>query len=234
MKKLSTHEIAARLLSGVPRLQRETLDHLQRVAASRLRQACKVLGVKHADLFDHDKAVAVNLALRAPRLHEVSLAPAPKAGEQAERRIVVDVVNAEFSDNERRAGALLRWCIYAHEQGLNEIAKVRLIVALTGFDVEDAALGQTMRGGRKVGTEGPVRLAIRAVLAGHATPTPAAVWKSLKADPPEGMACYETAHSGKYIETEGHGETKYRQFENLVSQEKKRIRKAGSQELANP
>ena len=191
--KIDTDTIAAALLHPRPEVHLHYLGQLEKLAVSRLRAACERLNVKSKDLLHDDRAVTFNLQVQS---------------------------SDQSSSSERRAGMLLRWCIYAREQGMNEIAKVRVIGALREFDADDAAHGKTMRDGRKRGTVGPVRLAVRKALKRSPDDSAAQVWSAIKAKPPKGMALYETPKLGKYIQSDGAPDTGYRRFATIVSEEK--------------
>src|SRR4029434_8626908 len=82
-------------------------------------------------------------------------------------------------------------------------------------------LGRKMTAGRKPGTVGPIRLAIRTVLAKTPAIKNDPLWEVLKAKPPQGWTFYENK-LGRYIEgpkpTDGMG---WRSFCNAASDERK-------------
>ena len=83
-----------------------------------------------------------------------------------------------------------------------------------------AQTGKKFVSGRKSGSVGPVRLAIRRYLKRQPQARAAQIWGSLSAKPPNGMSFYDN-RLGKYIETDGQPDTHYRHFSNLVSMERR-------------
>lgn len=82
------------------------------------------------------------------------------------------------------------------------------------------AIGQKFTAGRKVGTIGLVRLAVRRILKREPSATAARVWEAITAKPPKGITPYDN-RLGKYIEAPGQAPTGYRRFANIVSEEKR-------------
>jgi hypothetical protein len=82
-----------------------------------------------------------------------------------------------------------------------------------------AAVGAKFCAGRKRGTIGPVRAWLRKYLMKHPGATTAQAWAALAKRPPKGMTVRNN-RLGRYIETAGHADTSYRQFQNLVSLER--------------
>jgi hypothetical protein len=80
--------------------------------------------------------------------------------------------------------------------------------------------GKKFVSGRKPGSIGPVRQAIRRHLKRQPQANAAQIWAALSVKPPKGMTFYDN-RLGKYIESDNHPETQYRQFANLVSFERK-------------
>ncbi len=80
--------------------------------------------------------------------------------------------------------------------------------------------GKKFVSGRKPGSAGPVRLAIRRYLKRQPRARAAQIWAALSAKPPKGMSFYDN-RLGKYIETDGQPDTHYRHFSNLVSMERR-------------
>ena len=80
--------------------------------------------------------------------------------------------------------------------------------------------GKKFVSGRKPGSIGPVRQAIRRHLKRQPQAKAAQIWAALSVKPPKGMTFYDN-RLGKYIESDNHPETQYRQFANLVSFERK-------------
>ena len=89
--------------------------------------------------------------------------------------------------------------------------------------IPSAKLGKKFSAGRKPGTAGPVRRAIRRYLKSDSRARAAQIWSGLKAKPPKGMEFYESTQ-GPYIWTAGHGETKYAHFRNLVTMERQLLK----------
>ena len=126
----------------------------------------------------------------------------------------------------RRAQALA-----AHKAGQHELVVAWLsflsLAMRAGkrmeFLIPAAKLGKKFKSGRKVGTIGPVRRAIRRCLSRAPSATTAQVWTSLESKPPKGMAFFNN-RLGKYIETDGHPDTKYPHFANLVTMEKQLLK----------
>ena len=97
------------------------------------------------------------------------------------------------------------------------------------FEVHVAPLadtGRRFRGGRKAGSAGPVRLAIRRVLSRNSTASALQVWEAINTRPPKGMALYDSPRLGKYIETKGRKDTGWARFQTIVSEERNRKPKA--------
>jgi hypothetical protein len=80
--------------------------------------------------------------------------------------------------------------------------------------------GKKFSVGRKVGTVGPVRAAIRRYLKRSPTARTAEIWSSLESKPPRGWEFFDNRF-GRYIETNGPESTSYRRFGNIVSEERK-------------
>jgi DNA-binding transcriptional MerR regulator len=89
--------------------------------------------------------------------------------------------------------------------------------------IPKAKLGKKFSAGRKPGTAGPVRRAIRRYLKSDSQARAAQIWSGLKSKPPKGMEFYESSQ-GPYIWTEGHGQTQYAQFRNLVTMERQLLK----------
>lgn len=135
-----------------------------------------------------------------------------------------DHITADHRHSERRRKVLLGLCNFAISKGdLAGVLVLPILELLRKFEAQDADYGAKMRKGRKPNTVGPVRKAIQKMLKRKPNATTAEVWSAIKVKPPRGMAFYETARQGKYIETDspaGIRTTTYRTFANIVSAEK--------------
>ena len=103
---------------------------------------------------------------------------------------------------------------------LNFLKAARLAGKRMAFLLPLSKTGQKFVSGRKPGSVGPVRLAIRRYLKRQPQARAAQIWAALSAKPPKGMTFYDN-RLGKYIETNGQPDTQYRQFANLVSMERR-------------
>ena len=103
---------------------------------------------------------------------------------------------------------------------LNFLKAARLAGKRMEFLLPLSQTGQKFVSGRKPGSAGPVRLAIRRHLKRQPQARAAQIWAALSAKPPKGMTFYDN-RLGKYIETDGQPDTQYRQFANLVSMERR-------------
>jgi hypothetical protein len=83
--------------------------------------------------------------------------------------------------------------------------------------------GKKFPPGRPPGTAGSVRKFVRKRLKTHPTDRAAEIWGALRAESPRGVTVCDNP-VGKYIETEGHPDTSYRTFQNIVSDEKRRLK----------
>ena len=83
-----------------------------------------------------------------------------------------------------------------------------------------ARLGKKFSSGRKVGTVGPVRAAIRRYLKKRPYAKTAEIWGHFESKPPRGWEFFNN-RLGRYIETKGPESTSYRRFGNIVSEERK-------------
>ena len=84
--------------------------------------------------------------------------------------------------------------------------------------------GKKFVSGRKAGSVGPVRAAVRRYLKRQPQARAAQIWAALSAKPPRGMTFYDN-RMGKYIETDGQDdETKYPRFRNIVSEERRLLK----------
>lgn len=92
------------------------------------------------------------------------------------------------------------------------------------------AYAEVMRKGRKQGTIGSVRLAIRAALAKNANRSAEQLWADMSKKPPKNLAFFNSPRLGRYIEwsTSPPRSTAYDRFANLVSEEKRLLRDKGS------
>lgn len=85
-------------------------------------------------------------------------------------------------------------------------------------------LGKKMRAGRKPGTPGPVRLAIRRYLKKNPAAKNQEIWAALQAKPPRGWTFMEN-RLGRYIEPpSGTQGMEYRRFLNVCSEERKSLK----------
>lgn len=82
-----------------------------------------------------------------------------------------------------------------------------------------AMTGEKFKRGRKQGTVGRVRKAIRALLKKDSRLMPREIWEQLKKSPPREWQFYDN-RAGEYIEYPG-GETSRAQFNNICSEERK-------------
>ena len=90
-------------------------------------------------------------------------------------------------------------------------------------------VGERFTQGRKLGTVGPVRKAIRVALRKRQQATAAEVWAAISARPPRQMAFYDSPRLGKYIETGSPPKsTGYPRFQTIVSEERTAIRAEAS------
>jgi hypothetical protein len=103
---------------------------------------------------------------------------------------------------------------------LNFLKAARLAGKRMAFLLPLSQTGQKFVSGRKPGSAGPVRLAIRRYLKRQPQARAAQIWAALSAKSPKGMTFYDN-RLGKYIETDGQPDTQYRQFANLVSMERR-------------
>lgn len=103
---------------------------------------------------------------------------------------------------------------------LNFLKAARLAGKRMAFLLPLSQTGKKFVSGRKLGSAGPVRLAIRRYLKRQPQARAAQIWTALSAKPPKGMSFYDN-RLGKYIETDGQPDTQYRQFANLVSMERR-------------
>lgn len=76
---------------------------------------------------------------------------------------------------------------------------------------------------KKPGSAGPVRKAISRALRKNPTHTADAVWRLLAANPPKNLEFYGITVDRRYIRREGHLDTGWRRFQNIVSEERKRL-----------
>jgi hypothetical protein len=98
----------------------------------------------------------------------------------------------------------------------------QLYEALIDLMADRAATGQKFKAGRKPGTGGQIRMAIRKALAKAPALRNKALWERIKSNPPRGFTFFETARFGRYIEgphaDDGMG---YSRFCNVASEERK-------------
>ena len=79
--------------------------------------------------------------------------------------------------------------------------------------------------GRKPGTISPVRKAVRRYLANHPADSAAQAWKAFTMKLLRGIELYEANGAvERYIRTAGWPDTSYRQFQNIVSEERPKSR----------
>lgn len=124
---------------------------------------------------------------------------------------------------QRRAQALQAYADKNHELAyawLNFLHASMYANKRVNFLLPLSRTGKKFVSGRKPGSAGPVRLAIRRYLKRQPQARAAQIWAALGAKPPKGMTFYDNRF-GKYIETDGQPDTQYRQFANLVSMERK-------------
>jgi hypothetical protein len=76
---------------------------------------------------------------------------------------------------------------------------------------------------KKPGASGPVRKAIARVLKKNAKLTAEKVWQCLKDDPPRGLEFYGSG-AARHIWRKGRRDTGWRRFQNIVSEEKVKLR----------
>lgn len=77
------------------------------------------------------------------------------------------------------------------------------------------------RHGRKRGSIGVVRKFVSSYMGKHPAAKTAEVWAALAAKPPRGVEVYEASGDvERYIRTPGKADTSYRQFQNIVSEER--------------
>ena len=88
--------------------------------------------------------------------------------------------------------------------------------------IPSAIHGEKFKDGRKPGTPGRVRKAIRALLKKNTSLKNPEIWSILKNKPPSGWNFFDNRH-GEYIEHQD-GETKRAQFNNICSEERREIR----------
>lgn len=93
-------------------------------------------------------------------------------------------------------------------------------------DVMPTALyGQVMKQGRKPGTVGPIRKAIKRILKRHPSYSPLDIWNSFFHNPPKGWTITHD-RNGRRIKAPNAGNgMAYRRFCNIVSDEKGRLKK---------
>ena len=123
----------------------------------------------------------------------------------------------------RRAQALA-----AHKAGQHELVVAWLsflsLAMRAGKRMEllipSAKLGKKFSSGRKVGTVGPVRGAIRRYLKKRPYAKTAEIWWHFESQPPRGWEFFDN-RLGRYIETKGPESTSYRRFGDIVSEERK-------------
>lgn len=116
------------------------------------------------------------------------------------------------AQNEKNKDLAVAW--------LNYLALAMRVGKRMEFLLPLSRTGKKFVSGRKPGSAGPVRLAIRRYLKRQPQARAAQIWTALSANPPKGMTFYDN-RLGKYIETDGQPDTQYRQFANLVSMERK-------------
>lgn len=99
----------------------------------------------------------------------------------------------------------------------------QLYDALVDLMTEKAAVGQRFENGRRRGTIGPIRAAIRRNLAGDATLTNEQLWQLLMAKPPKGLTFCDN-RLGRYIEGPlASKNTGWDRFRNMAAEERKRL-----------
>ena len=87
--------------------------------------------------------------------------------------------------------------------------------------IPQVELGRKFAQGRKVGTEGPIKEAVRKIMKGKPSMSTAAVWTALALRPPKGWQAMENT-LGKYLEGPTASDSMaYRRFENVCSEIRK-------------
>jgi hypothetical protein len=198
MKGLDTVERVALWLRMCDTLSAEdkeaVLVDLQDIAEQRLEAMCKRLGVTLRGLPDDEIFRTVRRLAHSTRA----------------------------TPSERAAHSLMTWCISARidPEGLDELARMKIVAAYAGLsdDLVEFAKPFKARADR-TRKPGPVRAWLRKYMAKHPEATAAQAWAALAKRPPKGMTVRDN-RVGKYIETAGHPDTSYRQFQNLVSLER--------------
>ncbi len=101
----------------------------------------------------------------------------------------------------------------------------RLLEALTDVTVAAAQEGQKFKHGRKIGTLGPWRKRIAAMLKRDPALKNQALWEALKAAPPRGWTHIESSQFGERFEgpTGGH-EFKPATFRTYASEERQKLK----------
>jgi hypothetical protein len=76
---------------------------------------------------------------------------------------------------------------------------------------------------KKPGSAGPVRKVIAKALRKNPASSAEEVWGLLTADPPQNLEFYGTTPERRYIRRQGHPDTGWRRFQNIVSEERKKL-----------
>jgi len=87
-----------------------------------------------------------------------------------------------------------------------------------------AMLGDKFKRGRRRGTIGAVRKFVTVYMKKHPAAKAADVWLAIACKPPRDVEVYEASGAlGPYIRTAGKPDTSYRQFQNIVSEERSKL-----------
>lgn len=111
-----------------------------------------------------------------------------------------------------RDDSVAEYLAFMWQVALVQDTNVQLMYPLT-------VTGVQFKRGRKKGAIGPVRAWLRKYMTKHPEATTAQAWAALAKRPPKIMTVFDN-RLGRYIETDDHPDTSYRQFANLVSLER--------------
>ncbi len=132
---------------------------------------------------------------------------------------------------------VLAWMVKRRSQASAAIESKNLPLAKAILEVmhvyyqlvsrEDYLLPKARHGAKfvakKQGAAGAVRKAIETALKANPKLTPEKVWEQLKAKPPQGLEFYGTG-AARHIWREGRKDTGWRRFQNIVSDEKTKLK----------
>lgn len=112
-------------------------------------------------------------------------------------------------------------------QAIHELAHVRYAIAqgkrdgLRVIAGKQAMQGQAFLDGRKPGTGGPIRKAIRRLLAKDPTMKNPQLWSAIKANPPKGWEARDNK-VGRYLDGPKAANMNYQRFCNVAAEERSR------------